>query len=53
MESCVHRIEVHYTTDPRLKMRTSRIRSLGFQIDELHLIDVYTIDEMQFIDLKT
>ncbi|MDP3395202.1 MAG: AIR synthase-related protein [Methanoregula sp.] len=43
MESCVHRIEVHYTTDPRLKMRTSRIRSLGFQIDELHLIDVYTI----------
>ncbi|MEI7857420.1 MAG: AIR synthase-related protein [Methanomicrobiales archaeon] len=43
MESCVHRIEVHYTTDPRLKTRTSRIRSLGFPIDELHLIDVYTI----------
>jgi phosphoribosylformylglycinamidine synthase II len=43
MESCVHRIEVHYTTDPRLKIRTSRIRSLGFRIDELHLIDVYTI----------
>jgi phosphoribosylformylglycinamidine synthase len=43
MEGCVHRIEVHYTTDPRLKTRTSRIRSLGFLIDELHLIDVYTI----------
>ena len=43
MESCVHRIEVHYTIDPRLKTRTSRIRSLGFLIDELHLIDVYTI----------
>ena len=44
MESCVHRIEVRYTTDPRLKMRTSRIRSLGFAVDELHLIDVYTIN---------
>ncbi|PKL56244.1 MAG: phosphoribosylformylglycinamidine synthase, partial [Methanomicrobiales archaeon HGW-Methanomicrobiales-5] len=43
MESCVHRIEVHYTTDPRLKTRTSRMRSLGFPIDELHLVDVYTI----------
>jgi phosphoribosylformylglycinamidine synthase len=43
MERCVHRIEVHYTTDPRLNTRTSRIRSLGFPIDELHLIDVYTI----------
>ncbi len=43
MESCVHRIEVHYSTDPRLKTRTSRIRSLGFPVDELHLIDVYTI----------
>ena len=43
MESCVHRIEVHYTADPRLKTRTSRIRSLGFPVDDLHLIDVYTI----------
>ncbi len=43
MERCVHRIEVHYTADPRLKTRTSRIRSLGFPIDGLHLIDVYTI----------
>nr|WP_321352555.1 AIR synthase-related protein [uncultured Methanoregula sp.] len=39
----VHRIEVRYKTDPRLKVRTDRIRSLGFFIDELHLIDVYTI----------
>jgi phosphoribosylformylglycinamidine synthase len=39
----VHRIEVCYKTDPRLKVRTDRIRSLGFSIDELHLIDVYTI----------
>jgi phosphoribosylformylglycinamidine synthase subunit PurSL len=43
MESCVHRIEVHYTADPRLKTRTGRIRSLGFPIDELHLVDVYTL----------
>ena len=43
MESCIHRIEVHYTTDPRLKTRTRRIRSLGFPVDELHLIEVYTI----------
>jgi phosphoribosylformylglycinamidine synthase II len=39
----VHRIEVRYKTDPRLKVRTDRIRSLGFLIEELHLTDVYTI----------
>ena len=39
----VHRIEVRYKTDPRLKVRTDRIRSLGFLIDALHLVDVYTI----------
>ncbi|WP_321508039.1 AIR synthase-related protein [uncultured Methanoregula sp.] len=39
----VHRIEVRYKTDPRLKVRTDKIRSLGFLIDELHLIEVYTI----------
>ncbi|NLD56802.1 MAG: phosphoribosylformylglycinamidine synthase, partial [Methanomicrobiales archaeon] len=39
----VHRIEVRYKTDPRLKVRTDRIRSLGFQAEELHLVDVYTI----------
>ncbi len=39
----VHRIEVQYKTDPRLKVRTDRIRSLGFPIDELHVIDIYTI----------
>ncbi|NMB79391.1 MAG: phosphoribosylformylglycinamidine synthase [Methanomicrobiales archaeon] len=39
----IHRIEVSYKTDPRLKTRTDRIRSLGFQIEELHLVDVYTI----------
>jgi phosphoribosylformylglycinamidine synthase subunit PurSL len=43
MAASVHRIEVHYTRDPRLKTRTDRIRSLGFLIDELHLTDVYTI----------
>jgi phosphoribosylformylglycinamidine synthase subunit PurSL len=43
MASFVHRIEVHYTKDPRLKTRTDRIRSLGLQVDELHLISVYTI----------
>jgi phosphoribosylformylglycinamidine synthase subunit PurSL len=43
MASYVHRIEVHYTRDPRLKTRTDRIRSLGFPIDELDLVDVYTL----------
>jgi phosphoribosylformylglycinamidine synthase len=43
MASSVHRIEVHYTKDPRLKTRTDRIRALGFLIEELHLVDVYTI----------
>src|SRR5208337_2203599 len=43
MASFVHRIEVHYTHDPRLKTRTDRIRSLGFAVDELHLAEVYTI----------
>lgn len=39
----VHRIEVHYKSDPRLKVRTDRIRSLGFSVEELHVIDIYTI----------
>ena len=43
MAAAVHRIEVHYTRDPRLKTRTDRIRSQGFLIEELHLADVYTI----------
>ena len=43
MASFVHRIEVHFTRDPRLKTRTDRVRSLGFSIDELQLADVYTI----------
>jgi phosphoribosylformylglycinamidine synthase subunit PurSL len=43
MASFVHRIEVHYTLDPRLKTRTDRIRSQGFPVDELHLAEVYTI----------
>jgi phosphoribosylformylglycinamidine synthase len=43
MAASVHRIEVQYTRDPRLKTRTDRIRSLGFLIEELHLVDVYTI----------
>jgi phosphoribosylformylglycinamidine synthase len=43
MASFVHRIEVHYTHDPRLKTRTDRIKTLGFAVDELHLAEVYTI----------
>ncbi len=43
MAAPVHRIEVHYTRDPRLKTRTDKIRSLGFLVEELHLVDVYTI----------
>ena len=43
MASFVHRIEVHYKTDPREKTRTERIRALGFGIDALQLVDVYTI----------
>ncbi len=43
MASFVHRIEVHYTKDPRLKTRTERVRSLGFPVDELQVADVYTI----------
>ncbi|MDD1730345.1 MAG: AIR synthase related protein, partial [Methanospirillum sp.] len=39
----VHRIEVRYKADPRLTVRTNRIRSLGFPIEELHLINIYTI----------
>ena len=47
MASFVHRIEVHYKKDPREKIRTDRIRSLGFLIDELHLVEVYTIATVQ------
>ncbi|ABS54990.1 Phosphoribosylformylglycinamidine synthase [Methanoregula boonei 6A8] len=43
MASFVHRIEVHYSKDPREKTRTERIRALGFGIDVLQLVDVYTI----------
>ena len=43
MAASVHRIEVHYKKDPRLKTRTDRIRSLGIPAEELHLADVYTI----------
>jgi phosphoribosylformylglycinamidine synthase II len=43
MASFIHRIEVHYKSDPRLQSRSDRIRSLGFPISELHLIDIYTI----------
>ncbi|HVP96828.1 AIR synthase-related protein [Methanoregula sp.] len=43
MASFVHRIEVHYKKDPREKIRTDRIRSLGFGIEALQLVDVYTV----------
>ena len=39
----MHRIEVHYTSDPRLQTRTDKIRLLGIPISALHLVDVYTI----------
>lgn len=39
----IHRIEVQYKTDPRLAVRTDRIRSLGFPIEKLHVVDIYTI----------
>ena len=43
MAAFVHRIEVRFTRDPRLRTRTDRIRLLGFPVEELHLADVYTI----------
>ncbi len=43
MAASAHRIEVHYLRDPRLKTRTDRIRERGLFIEELHLVDVYTI----------
>jgi phosphoribosylformylglycinamidine synthase len=43
MASFVHRIEVHYTKDPRLKTRRDRVRSLGFPVDEIQLAEVYTV----------
>jgi phosphoribosylformylglycinamidine synthase subunit PurSL len=39
----VHRIEVRYKVDPRLKVRTDRIHSLGFLIKALHIVDIYTL----------
>jgi phosphoribosylformylglycinamidine synthase subunit PurSL len=41
--TCVHRIEVRYKIDPRLPTRTERIRTLGFPVDKIHQIDVYTL----------
>ncbi len=43
MAASVHRIEVRYKRDPRLKTRTDRIREQGFFIEEMHLVAVYTI----------
>jgi len=43
MTSFIHRIEVHFISDPRVKTRTARIRSLGFPVSEVQLIDIYTI----------
>ena len=43
MASFIHRIEVHYKTDPRLASRTGRIRSLGFPVRGIYLVDIYTI----------
>jgi phosphoribosylformylglycinamidine synthase len=43
MASYIHRIEVFYFSDPRLQTRTEKIRVLGFPLDALHVIDIYTI----------
>jgi len=43
MASFIHRIEVRYASDPRLKIRTEKIRSFGFSVTEVNLIDIYTI----------
>ncbi|NLE27989.1 MAG: phosphoribosylformylglycinamidine synthase, partial [Clostridiaceae bacterium] len=43
MASHVHRIEVHYSRDPRLQARTTKFCSPGIPLRELHLVDVYTI----------
>ena len=43
MASHIHRIEVRYRDDPRQKTRTDRFRSLGFPVDSVNLVDVYTI----------
>ncbi len=43
MASYVHRIEAHYSRDPRLPTLTERFCSLGFPLRELHLVDIYTI----------
>ena len=43
MASHIHRIEVRYRDDPRQKTRTDRFRSLGFPVDAVNLVDVYTI----------
>jgi phosphoribosylformylglycinamidine synthase len=47
MAPYIHRIEVLYHADPRLRHRTERIRSLGIPVDALHLVDVYTIATRQ------
>src|SRR3989339_1076626 len=38
-----HRIEISYKIDSRIKSRTARIRSLGFNVDNVLLVEVYTI----------
>jgi len=38
-----HRIELVYTKDPRIDSRTSHIRSLGFNVNNVRLVEVYTI----------
>lgn len=38
-----HRIELIYIRDPRIDSRTSRMRSSGFNVSNVRLIEVYTI----------
>ena len=38
-----HRIEISYKKDSRLLTRTEKIRSLGFMVTSVELVEVYTI----------
>ncbi|MFH2105679.1 MAG: AIR synthase-related protein [Candidatus Micrarchaeota archaeon] len=39
----MHRIEISYKIDARIKGRTEKLRSLGFNVDDVRLVEVYTI----------
>ncbi len=39
-----HRIEIRTTPDARAEVRKRRLKSFGFEIDDVQLVDVYTIE---------